>query len=93
MEKKEEEFNKFVSDFKNKYKLNDYELIDLLLGKKIEADDSIPVDVFIAELGCLEAMVKYLRENKGLSSKEIAGLVGRSNGVVINSYSKALAIC
>ena len=92
MSKKEilDEFNGFISNFKKKYKLNDYDLVDLILGKGIEDGYSIPIDIFIAELGCLESIVKYFRENKGLGFKEIAELVGRSAGVVINSYRKAV---
>lgn len=84
------EFNNLISGFKEKYRLNDYELIDLILEKKVDGKDSVPIDIFVSKLGCLEAAVKYLRENKGLEFKEIAGLVGRSSGVVINSYRKAV---
>lgn len=94
MSKKEEansreEFNKIISDFKKKYGLNDYELIDLILNKEKEIGHFIPIDAFNDKLGCLETVVKYFRENKGMSFKEMAELFGRSSSTVINSYNKA----
>ena len=91
MVKKEilDEFNGCIRQFKEKYSLDDYDLVDLILGKKTEVGYSIPVDVFNDKLGCLEAATKYFKENVDLSFKKIAELVGRSNAAIINSYAKA----
>lgn len=95
MPKKEEknkvldEFNEFIKQFKEEHDLNDYDLIDLILHKRDIAGDDIPVDIFTSKLGCLEAIVKYFKENKGFRFKKISELVNRSSADVINSYSKA----
>jgi len=84
-----EEFKKLVAEFKNKYQLNDYELIDLILGQKTETKESIPVDCFNKKLGSLETITKYLKENKNLKFKKIAELTGRTSSAITNTYNKA----
>jgi hypothetical protein len=83
-----EEFKKLIAEFKHKHQLNDYEIIDILLGQKTETKESIPTDCFNKKLGSLETIVKYLKENKNLTTKKIAELTGRTNSAIINTYNK-----
>ncbi|MBT4823626.1 hypothetical protein HN695_04510 [Candidatus Woesearchaeota archaeon] len=49
----------------------------------------LPSSIFVPELGCLEAVVKYLRENLNLKLKDIAAKLQKSEANVRISYSKA----
>jgi predicted DNA-binding protein (UPF0251 family) len=49
----------------------------------------VPVSIFTKELGGLEALTKYLRENLHLSYKEAAELINRDERTVWTAYSKA----
>jgi len=85
----EEEFKRLIAEFKHKHQLNDYELIDLLLGQKTETKEAIPTDCFNKKLGSLETITKYLKENKNLTTKKIAELTGRTTSAITNTYNKA----
>src|SRR3989338_5447039 len=58
--------------------------------KKEEKAISIPVSIFSKELGALEALVKYLKENRGMSYKEISTLLVRNERTIWTAYKKAL---
>jgi len=63
---------------------------DYKLPKQVIVDFSdIPVSVFVPELGPLEAIVKYLRENKGLSITAVARVLDRSKQGIWQAYEKA----
>jgi hypothetical protein len=49
----------------------------------------IPVSIFNKQLSSLEAISKYLIENKGLSLKQISSLLNRSNRNIWNSYNSS----
>ena len=49
----------------------------------------IPTSIFTKELGGLEALVKYLKENIGMSYSETARMLKRDERTIWNSYSKA----
>ena len=50
----------------------------------------IPVEVFSnRKLGLLENITKYLKEEIGLSNKEIAGILNRDNRTIWMSYNRA----
>ena len=85
----QQEFNKIITEFKQKHSLNDYELIDMILGKSEETQENIPTDCFNQKLGSLETITKYLKENKNLTTKKIAELTQRTNSAIINTYNKA----
>ena len=59
---------------------------------QIEEEESlkIPISIFSDnELGTLECIVKYLRENRDLSFREIASLLFRDNKLIWTVYNKA----
>src|SRR4030042_2869118 len=63
--------------------------IERLLVKK-EEDYLIPISVLsIRRLGGFEVIVKYLKENLGLSIDEISGLTNRSKSTIGVVYHKA----
>jgi len=86
------EFNKIIEEFKEKHKLDSYDVIDLLLKEKTEEKpDSIPVCVFDNDkLSCFEAIVKYLKERFSLRFKEISKLLNRSVSGVSTTYYNAV---
>jgi len=94
---KEEENSSLISDkdkkiqeVKTQISLLQYELINLLSEKEEqEGTTKIPLEIFSSELGALEALVKYLRENLGLEYKLIKKISGRSIGALGKTYSSA----
>ncbi|MDA1196388.1 MAG: sigma factor-like helix-turn-helix DNA-binding protein [Nanoarchaeota archaeon] len=78
--------------------------IDVLLGKLKEQliehpelfselvgsnEKSVPVSAFRPELGMQEAVCLYLKDEQGLSFKEIAAVLHRDYKTVWTAYSKA----
>ena len=84
-------FHEIASKIKEKYSLNNYDLIDMLLKKKADKPiDMIPVSIFDNnKLGCLEAVVKYMKENLKLKSSKIAEMLGRNISTISSTYIKA----
>lgn len=50
----------------------------------------LPVYIFQKNLGALESICKYLRDDLGLTSKKVSSLVGRTSSTVDVSYRKAM---
>ena len=72
-----------------KHKFNS-EQISELFGKKITKDFLLPVSIFNnEELGCLETIVKYLKEELGLKFHEIALLLNRNDRTIWATYNIA----
>lgn len=86
-----QKFNKISLEIKEKYKLSNYDLIDMLLEKRAEKPlDMIPVSIFNNNLlSSLEAIVKYMKENLRLGSGEIAKLLKRDISTVSSTYIKS----
>jgi Mn-dependent DtxR family transcriptional regulator len=86
-----EKFQEIAAGIRKKYKLSNYDLIDLLLKKRIEAHpDMIPVSIFDnKELSCLEAIAKYMKENLYFGSGKIAKLLNRNISTISSTYLKA----
>lgn len=70
-----------------------------LESKGVSADDAIgmvhvpegvPVSIFNSRLGALESIVKYMREELGLSYGSIAKLLGRNEGPIGVTYRQAV---
>ncbi len=72
-------------NMKERLKLSDKEIQDLAFRRDIK----IPVTIFTSELGMLEAIVVYLKDDLRLSFKAIASIVKRDYKTVWTSYSKA----
>jgi len=62
------------------------ELIEIII---FEREEKIPVTIFLGELAPLESIVKYLKENKGLTIKKISEKLNRSNKTIWTTYSHA----
>ena len=84
-------FKEFADGIKEKYKLSNYDLIDVLLKQGAAKQvDMIPVSVFNnKELSCLETVVKYMRENLKLSSGKIAQMLKRNISTISSTYINA----
>ncbi len=54
---------------------------------RIESKKRIPLSLFSSELSGLETIVKYFKENVGLSFKDIAFMVGRSPKTIWQAYN------
>ena len=72
-----------ISLILDKYNLN---------GKSIKVildePDVIPCSIFSHDLGIAESIIKYLRENKGLSYREISKILNKSENCIRVSYFK-----
>lgn len=71
----------------SKYRITHEELSGLLKIKKTNV--RIPSTVFFKELGCLESVVKYLREELNYGFHQIAVLLNRDNRTIWTTYQKA----
>jgi len=67
-----------------------YEELKKILNYIEEKEKKIPISCFKnKELGILEAVVKFLKENKKLDFEEIARTLNRSYTTISNTYRKA----
>ena len=71
---------------KEKYKISKKELIRAI---KEKGELNIPLSVFSKKLGCLEALVKYMKENLNMSYREISKLLNRNERTIWTAYNKA----
>ena len=79
----------FVTHLKEEHKL-DSEQVAGLFSKSIPKKDIIPISIFNnSELSCLEAIVKYLKEELKLKFSKIARLTNRSSKTIWATYHKA----
>lgn len=79
----------FVAHLKEEHNLDSQE-IAALFGKKLQKKDIVPVSIFSnSELSCLEAIVKYLKEQFNITFHEIAILLNRDDRTIWTTYSVA----
>ena len=79
----------FVTHLKEEHKL-DSEQVAGLFSKSIPKKDIIPISIFNnSELSCLEAIVKYLKEEFGLRFSRIAVLLNRDDRTIWSTYNAA----
>ena len=62
------------------------ELIDIIISEKQE---KIPITIFLNELAPLESVVKYLKENRGMTIKKISEKLNRSDKTIWTTYNNA----
>jgi len=62
------------------------DIVNLLSEKP---QNSISTSIFSEKLGCLESIVKFLKENKELTFHEIATLLNRDQRTIWSTYQKA----
>lgn len=68
------EFEKILDELTAEYKISDFELINKLRDKEY-----IPLSIFTKKTSPLETVVKFLKENKEHSFKEIGIMLNRSH--------------
>ena len=78
--------NLMTDELKEKYKLSEQEMIELL---GLKEKDNIPVTIFSKKLGGLEALCKYLKENLGMNYHKIAQELNRDDRTIWTAYKKA----
>lgn len=79
----------FIKHLKHEHEL-DSEQISELFGRKITRKVLLPVSIFNnEELGCLETIVKYLKEELNLKFHEIALLLNRNDRTIWAAYNIA----
>lgn len=66
-----------------------FEDILKIIKLRSEHEPNIPLSIFSSDIGPLESLVKYLKENLALSYKEIAALLNRNPVPVGVSYRNA----
>ena len=81
---KKEIIEVIVGKLKQKYKINKNEVLNL-----IKTENKIPIEIFSKELGGLEAISKYLKENKNMSYHKIANILQRNERTIWTAYNKA----
>lgn len=84
-----DENNELTSSFSNNYDNYEMQYNTFYEGLYDEKEVYIPVTAFSSKLGCLQAIVKYLKEKKDLKLSEIAALTNRDQRTIWNVYNQA----
>ncbi|MBU2612128.1 MAG: hypothetical protein KKB62_00215, partial [Nanoarchaeota archaeon] len=74
-----------IKKLKKKYNFSSKELLELISKESFE----IPVSIFRKEIGSLESIVKYMKENLNMKYVEIAKALGRDERTIWTSYKKS----
>ncbi len=82
---KRELLQSLIDELGEKYKVGERGILDIVIGGERE----IPISIFSKELGGLEAVSKYMRENLGMHYSDIAREIGRDERTIWTSYKKA----
>jgi len=83
---KKEITNIIIEKLKEKYKLNKKEVLEII---KIKETLTIPATIFSKKLGALEAIIKYMKENLGMSYRNIAQHLERDERTIWTAYKKS----
>ncbi|MBI4145101.1 hypothetical protein HY493_02740 [Candidatus Woesearchaeota archaeon] len=87
---KEELLEAFIAHLAKEHALSHAEVNVLLAEAKQHQQTLLPVNIFQTDaLSSLEAIVKYLKENKGLTFHGIAALLKRDDRTIWTTYAKA----
>ena len=86
---KQEIIELLIKEIKKKYKLSDEEIKEIRTRGEIK----LPITIFSRELGGLEAVVKYTKENLKMRYREIASLLQRNERTIWTAYSKSKEKC
>lgn len=82
----------FIQGIAEKHELSFEEILNLLKGKPIQISTDILIPTFIfrnKNLGILESVVKYLKEEHKLAYHQIAIILKRDDRVIWVTYNKA----
>ncbi len=80
------QLERLIHHLKDVYHYTDSDITHILEGK---SRDAVPCSIFIRKLSCFEAIVKYLRENREKSNKEVVGLLHRDTSTIWITYRNA----
>ena len=87
---KEELLDAFVNHLQSEHALTTTEINHLLSESKHQHETLLPINIFKTdELSALEAIVKYLKENKELTFHNIAVLLKRDDRTIWATYAKS----
>ena len=80
-----------LSEIKEKYALSPEDLIDVIkiIQERLE-EKSVPLALFKEDMGALESLAKYLKENLNMPYHEIAKLLNRNDRTIWVTYRNAL---
>jgi len=78
--------NGFLKGVKKKYIFTEDEIQDIF--EKAQGEVVLPISIFSTGLGMLEAASIYLKDDKGLSFKEISEILHRDYKTIWTSYNK-----
>ena len=84
---KSEVMDLVVRELQKKYKISQKETLEIIDSKQQEV---VPITLFTKELGGLEALVKYLKENRNFSYATIAEMLQRDERTIWTAYNKAI---
>lgn len=79
------QFKELYEALKRKYGLSSPEIMNLVEREEI----LVPVCIYTEDLGSLEIVVKYLKENLKLGNNEISRSIGRDSKSVWQAYNKS----
>ena len=85
-EEKEIILNQLIKSVQEEYKVTRREVLDLIKEETV----NIPISIFLKELGALESLVRYMKENLGMRYNEIAELLDRDQRTIWTAYKKAV---
>ena len=79
-----------IEEIKEKYKLSTKEILEAIREEEKKERRVVPVSIFTENIGALETLVKYLKENLGFSYHEIAKLLNRNDRTIWITYRNAV---
>ncbi len=94
---KNEILNELKDYLRNKYNLTDKEIKAYVREEAVKettvaeiSSQEVPINIFTDSISPLEAIVKFLKENKGLKLVDIAKLTGRDQRAIGVTYRAAV---
>lgn len=79
-----------LEEIKLRYDLSSREVLELL-DKSLSEELLVPVSVFSnRKLSALESLCRFMKDNRNLSLRKIANILGRNNRTVWGAYDKSL---
>ena len=78
------DLNILISNLKTKLNLSNKEINDL-----VKEDISIPISIFSSDLGMLESICLYLKDELNFSFKNISNYLKRDYKTIYSSYNNA----
>jgi hypothetical protein len=97
--------NLIADELKEEYSLNKKEVIEIIIERlkkkydltrneflgiiKAREGITIPITIFTKELGALESLTKYMKENLNMNYRDIAKELGRNERTIWTAYKKA----